>query len=336
MPKVSVIIVNHNGERLIARCMRSLERQTYRDFEIIVVDNASTDSSLIEIKNFMRHSSIGFSIILIPFKENTGFTGGNVIGLKHARGKYIALLNNDAEAEPGWLKELVMAMDTHSDVGICASKLVVYGATLIDSAGDGYATSLKAYKRGEGWNSRDFDRQEYVFGACGGAALYRRRMLDEIGFLDEDFFLIHEDTDLNLRAQLAGWKVLYIPSAIVHHKVRSSIGYMSETAVYFTVRNSELVRIKNIPIGVFLRCLPSFVAGFLTEILYFVVKHKRVNAYLRAKRDVLKLLPRMLEKRKAIMKLRKTDNEYLLSLLTPVWQRDFLFNKCKKLIEKNH
>src|SRR5208337_3264167 len=103
-----------------------------------------------------------------------------------------------------------------------------------------------------------FNREEYIFGACAGAALYRRSMLDEIGFLDDDFFLIHEDTDLNWRAQLSGWRTLYVPSALVYHKVRSTIGPMSDISVYYTLRNSELVRIKNIPCPLFLLCLPSF------------------------------------------------------------------------------
>ena len=191
---------------------------------------------------------------------------------------------------------------------------------------------LKGFKNGEGEQSIKFNKQRFVFGACAGAALYRREMLEQIGFLDEDFFLIHEDTDLNFRAQLAGWKVLYVPTAVVHHKVRSSIGVMSDTAVYYSLRNSELVRIKNVSFGVFLRCFPEFILGVISEFLYFAVKHKRFRLYIKAKRDALKMLPRMWEKRKIIMKTKKVTDRYLLSLMTPIWQKDFFKAKLGKFL----
>jgi GT2 family glycosyltransferase len=157
-------------------------------------------------------------------------------------------------------------------------------------------------------------------------------MLDEIGFLDEDFFLIHEDTDLNWRAQLAGWKVLYVPSAVVYHKVRSTIGRMSDLAVYYTVRNSEFVRIKDMPGRVFFRCLPSFLAGMLTEFVLFGIRHRRPGLYFKAKSDALRLLPRMLKKRNDIMRKRKVSDAYMCSLMTSVWERKFLRAKLERLL----
>jgi GT2 family glycosyltransferase len=176
------------------------------------------------------------------------------------------------------------------------------------------------------------DQELFVFGACAGAALYRRKMLDAIGFFDEDFFLIHEDTDLNLRAQLAGWKVLYVPSAVVYHKVRSSIGRMSDTAVYYTLRNSEFVRIKNMPCGVFLRCLPAFILGMITEFIYFSIKHRKFLIYCRAKRDALAMLPVMLKKRKAIMHGKAVPDNYLINIMSSAFARDFFKAKLRKLI----
>jgi hypothetical protein len=332
MPKVSVIILNYNGKGLIVNCLHSLGRQRFRDFEVIVVDNGSSDGSILEINEFLKNSRIISNTKLILLDKNLGFTGGNIEGLKYCSGKYIVLLNNDTVVDENWLFELVRAVEAQPDIGICASKLITYGTNVIDSAGDGYAASLKGFKRGEGEDSKRFSQQEYVFGACGGAVLYRREMLDEIGFLDEDFFLIHEDTDLNFRAQLAGWKVLYVPAAVVYHKVRSSIGHMSDKAIYYTLRNSELVRIKNIPISLFLNCMPVFILGIVSEFLYFAIKHRRLGLYFKAKIDALKMLPRMLKKRKAIMKNKKVSNAYLISIMTPLWQRDFLKNKVKKFI----
>ena len=329
---VSVIVINYNGKGIIGTCLEALTKQSYKEFEIIIVDNRSWDGSLNEIHRFLEENSSGKPMKVIAIKSNIGFAGGNLEGLKHARGEYVALLNPDALADRDWLEELVRAMDLHSEVGICASKIIVQGSNVIDSAGDGYASSLKGFKRGEGENADRFNQGGYVFGACAGAALYRKGMMEEIGFLDKDFFLIHEDTDLNYRAQLAGWKVLYVPSAIVYHKVRSIIGHRSDIAVYYTLRNSEFVRIKNVPPGVFLKCLPDLIIGAVTEFLYFGLKHRKFFLFFKAKMDALKMLPRMRGKRIAIMEKKKADTKYLLSLMTPVWNMDFLKIKIKKFL----
>jgi GT2 family glycosyltransferase len=332
MPKVTLIVVNYNGRNFIKDCLNSLERQTFRDFEMILVDNASSDGSLVEIKRVVEASSLVSCAKVISLHNNAGFAGGNLEGLKQAGGSYIALLNNDAEPNREWLGELVKAMDIDPKVGICASKIIVHASDVIDSAGDGFSFLLRGFKRREGETAFLYERKEYVFGACAGAALYRRKMIDEIGFLDEDFFLIHEDTDLNLRAQLHGWKVMYVPTAIVCHKVRSSIGPMSDIAIYYTLRNSELVRFKNVPFGVFIRCFPEFLIGVLTEFIYFAIKHRRLGLYLEAKLDAFRMLPKKLKKREGILKNRKVTNRYLLDIMTSVWQKDFLVTKIRKVL----
>jgi GT2 family glycosyltransferase len=332
MARVSIIVINYNGEGLITNCLEALEKQSFKEFEIVIVDNGSLDDSLYEIKRFLKESSISSFVKLIPLNKNQGFAGGNSEGFKHACGEYIALLNNDAEPNAKWLQELVMAMDGDPKVGICASKLIVYGSDIIDSAGDGFSTSLKGFKRGEGENICFYNGKVYIFGACAGAALYRRKMFDEIGFLDDDFFLIHEDTDLNFRAQLYGWKVVYVPTAIVYHKVRSSIGEMSPMAVYYTLRNSEFVRIKNIPLSLFLRCLPVFILGTVSEFLYFSLRRKHPILYFKAKIDAIRMLPVMLKKRRVNLKGAKVDSKDLRKMMTPVFERSFLRNKLKKFI----
>lgn len=313
---VSVIIITFNNKDVLAETIDSLLKQTYPNFEIIVVDNNSTDGTSDLIKN--KFPDVSY----IKSDINLGFAGGNNLGLKQANGEYIALLNNDAVAQPEWLAALVEAMNKHDDVGVCASKMIAFGTKELDSAGDGYSTSLKGFKRGEGEDKGRYDTQEYVFGACAGAALYRRKMLDEIGFFDADFFLIHEDTDLNFRAQLSGWKVLYVPSAVVHHKVRSSIGHMSDIAVYYTVRNSDLVRIKNVPLPLFFRCLPEFIFGAVADFLSVAVKRRKLKQYLRAKADVVRSLGKTLSKRRDIMaEIRKVDDRYLLDIMSAIWSK---------------
>jgi GT2 family glycosyltransferase len=266
--------------------------------------------------------------------ENTGFAKANEEGLKASQGEYIMLVNNDVVIDKDCVRNLLQAMETYPEVGICASKMIVHGQDNIDSAGDGFTTSLKGYKRGEGLLSSAYNEEGYIFGACAGAALYRKKMIDEIGFLDEAFFLIHEDSDFNFRAQLAGWKVYYIPSAIAFHKVRSTIGTMSDMEVYHTLRNIEFVRFKNIPSGLLIRCLPGCIVGSLTEFIYYSLKHGRPGLYLKAKRDAIRNLAPMLEKRKEIMKLKKVENRYLHSVLTPLLSKELFFRKLKKFFYK--
>jgi GT2 family glycosyltransferase len=331
MPKVSVIIVNHNGQGLITPCLHAITRQSFRDFEIIVVDNGSTDGSLAEVKKTLEAFPQS-RVRVVPLGKNLGFAGGNLEGLRLASGEYIALLNNDTEADERWLEELVRAVDGHPEVGICASTLLVQGTEVIDSAGIMYATSLKGFNRGEGESRAKYQEEEHVFGACAGAALYRKRMIEEVGFLDVDFFLIHEDVDLSFRAQLAGWKVLYTPAAIVYHKVRSSIGRMSDLAVYYTLRNVEFVRIKNVPTMLLLRCLPQMLTGAVVEFAYFAVKHRHLWIYLKAKLDVLMEVSEMFRKRRVIMRTRKVSLQYLAGLLSPLLEKDFLQTKFRKFL----
>jgi hypothetical protein len=225
-------------------------------------------------------------------------------------------------------------MGKDTSIGICATKMLVYGKDIIDSAGDGFSSNLKGFKRGEGRPSAEYDKAEYVFGACAGAALYRKEMLDEIGFMDEDFFLIFEDTDLNLRAQLAGWKVRYVPGAVVHHKVRSTIGNMSDTAIFYSLRNSELVRVKNIPFVLFAACLPSYITGTFLEFLYFGIRHRKAALFCRAKLDAVRMVPKMLKKRKKILGMRRVNVKYLYGIIATVFNREFFYSKTTKFIKR--
>jgi GT2 family glycosyltransferase len=329
---VTIIVVNYNGERLIRNCLQAIVNQSYHDFEVVVVDNGSSDDSLLVIDDFLRETNGSYPIRVVPLRKNIGFSGGNKEGLKYASREFIALLNNDTEPDRNWLHELMTAMVADKTLGVCASKLISASSRTIDSAGDGYSTALRGFKRGEGEPAEKLGRKEYVFGACAGAALYRGAMFEEIGFFDDDFFLIHEDTDLNVRAKLAGWRTLFVPTAIVYHKVTSSIGYMSDMQVYYTLRNSELVRMKNIPFPVFLTCLPAFLLGLFSEFLFFAIKHGRVSLFFKSKRDAIRLMPKMMEKRRGIIARKRISNKALLHEMTPVWEKGFLKAKLRKLL----
>lgn len=327
---VSVIIVTYNASATIEDCLMSLCNQAYQDIDLIIVDNNSSDSTLQIVNRVIQR--LLFPVRVINSTTNLGFAGGNNLGFFYARNEYIALLNPDAFAHRDWLMHLVHSMDTHYEVGICASKLLVEGTSSIDSAGDIFSKALKSFKRGEGEPSERYDTEEYVFGACAGALLLRKKVLDDIGYFDEDLFLIGEDTDLCFRSQLAGWKTLYIPHAVVYHRVSSTIRRMSELQVYYSLRNSELVRVKNVPLAVFFRCLPEYVFLSFAEFLYFAVKHRRFSVYCRAKSDALRYFPKMLRKRRIIQSRRKVSSGYVLAIASPVLQSNFLKSKIAKFL----
>ncbi len=310
-------------------CLKALEAQRFKDFELLIVNNGSLDNSLYEIEQFLKESCLSSHTKLVKVDENVGFAGGNLQGLKHANGEYIALLNNDTEPEEDWLGDLILAMDADPLVGICASKIIVHGTDILDSAGTMFSFFSRGFNRGEGEKAAlaKYNKREYVFGACAGAALYRKKMIKQIGFLDNDFFLIHEDVDLSLRAQINGWKVLYVPTACVYHKVRSSIGKMSPMAVYYTLRNSEFVRIKNFSLSSLLRNLPCFILWGILEFLYFAVKHGHYKLYFKAKFDAMSMVPIMLKKRRTNIKKKRIDTVYQSGR-----EVGFLKNKFKKLV----
>lgn len=330
MLKASILIVNYNGEGLIESCLDSLEKQTFDNFEIIIVDNKSSDNSLNQIKQYLGISSIAPRIKVIPLTTNIGFAGGNNEALKYANGEYIFLINPDTEASVDWLGKLLSAMDSHPQVGMCASKLLVYGQDIIDSAGDGCSTAGVGFKRGEGQTDTAYRELEYVFGACGGAVLYRKKMLEEIGFFDDDFFIINEDSDLNFRAQLAGWKCLYVPEAVVYHKVSSIIGKMSEAMVYYSVRNSLYVYMKNMPWKLIIRYLHHKILQEAGSFLFFL-RHGKIRPCLRAYLDFLKKLPILVKKRRKINKQRKVTDIYLMEMMTPLLSRKFFKKQMTKL-----
>ena len=206
--KVSIIVVNWNGEGFLNDCLSALSDQTYANYEIILVDNGSSDNSVCLTREKFPQVKIA------ALRENKGFTGGNAAGLEVAQGPYIALVNNDARPDKTWLENLLQPMLRDRSIGICASKLIFENSLILNSAGDGITTAAVGFNRGLGKDPALFNGADLVFSACGAAVLYRRRMLAEIGFLDDNFFLYDEDTDLSFRAQLAGWKCVYVPNAI--------------------------------------------------------------------------------------------------------------------------
>jgi len=331
MARVSILIVTYNSASTITTVLQSLKKQSYRDFEVILIDNASTDLTTGLVDSFKAIST--YPIKTVYLKDNRGFAGGNNIALEYAGGEYIALLNPDARASKDWLRELTHNLDRDSIAGICTSRVLTWDGKSVDSAGDVLLSTLRCFKR-ESESSDTYKEREYVFSACAAAALYRREMLDKIGFFDEDFFIQCEDTDLSMRAQVAGWKILYLPSAVVYHKVGHSIGRASATGVYYSQRNMEFLRIKYMPLSLLIKSAPQMLFGFTADMLYFSIRQRKARAFFRAKLDAVKMARGMLKKRSYIKKeLTRVDKTYIGSLVTPLFMNSGLIKmKLKKLM----
>lgn len=316
-PLVSVIVLNWNGMQFIEACLGSVLRQTYPNFELIVVDNASTDGSLELIQQQFPE------VTLLPSATNTGFGGGNNLGIALSKGAYIAVLNNDAEVDPGWLQEMVTAAESDPQVGMCAPKILsMADRRTIDSVG-GLLIYADGIGRGRGRLEPDngqYDRLPDILVPSGCSALYRRTMLDAVGLFDEEFFAYCEDTDLGLRCRLAGWKAISVPTAVVYHHYSGSAGKYSSTKAFLVERNRIWVMVKNYPVRWMLRSLPSTLWRYVYQVYSVLAGKGSAGSFegtkfelfmilLRAYAAALRGLPRMLAKRRAIQATRRVSDE---------------------------
>lgn len=245
--KTSVIILNWNKKEMLKECLKSLEKQTFKDFEVIVVDNGSTDGSVELIKeefsNFVK---------LIENKQNLGFAKGNNMGIEMARGKYIMTLNNDTRLARDCIERLVESADaSRGDIGMWAPKILsIEPPHLVDSVG-GLLISMDGIGKGRGRLEVDggnYDSIKEILLPSGCAALYRKDMFRDIGLFDDDFFAYCEDTDVGLRARLMGWKAISVPQAVVYHAYSATGEKYSPFKAFLVERNHLWVAIKNFPL----------------------------------------------------------------------------------------
>ena len=244
-----MVIPNWNGLAHLPECLAALEKQTVRDFEVVLVDNASTDAGLEWVQ--AHHADVHIHRLT----SNRGFAAAVNRGIAAARGEYVALLNNDAVPEPRWLEALVSALERRPDYSSAASLLLFYADPgRVNAAGDIYdVLRLVGRNRGFGRPAHGYREFRRVLGACAGAALYRRTLFAEVGLFDEDFFLMSEDTDFNLRCLIAGKRCLYVPEARVRHKFRASIDTESEWPTKrLAFRNEAMVAAKDLPAPILL------------------------------------------------------------------------------------
>ena len=231
-----------------------------------------------------------------------------------------------------WLKELYKAMTKHSHVGAYASCIVnYYSRDILDTAGDGFDLCGVGYKVGEGMPVTEFQKKRYVFGTCAGAVLYRRSMIDDIGFFDERFFAVGEDLDLSFRAILAGYKCLYVPDAVVYHKVNRTVGRNSDFLLYHSRRNVEYTFFKNMPFPLIIATLPlHIIYNFLTfaQALF----QKRFTVFIKAKKDFIKNFKEIYRLRKEIQEKRKISLKELFFCFSNHYLCYKVFLNLKKFI----
>lgn len=243
-------------------------QQTFKDFEIVVVDNASKDGSLKFIKKNYPNAK------LVSLNKNYGFSKAVNEGIKTSYSDYIVLLNNDTEVERNWLKNLVYCIESDKGIFSCCSKMIRYHEKeKIDDAGDEYTILGWAFKRGDGANVKKYSKNKSVFSSCAGAAIYRRKIFDEIGFFDENFFAYLEDVDISYRAKIYGYKNIYCSDACVYHIGSATSGSRhNEFKVKMAARNNIYLLLKNMPLIQLIVNSPFILLGILIKYLYFCRK----------------------------------------------------------------
>jgi GT2 family glycosyltransferase len=310
--RASVIIPNWNGLRLLRPCLDALAQQTCRDVEVLVVDNASTDGSVEVVRR-----EYGW-VRLLAETRNHGYAVGCNLGMAAARSNVLVLLNNDTVVEPDWLAELLAALDRHPEAGAAASRIMIHSQPgILHSAGDVYGRDGVPDSRGV-WQpyGPPYDVEALIFGGCGAAVAYRREMIDQIGPLEGRFFMWCEDVDLAWRAQLAGWRCVYAPRAVVHHHLSATGG--GALASYYVGRNTIWVIARDYPWSLLRRHWRA-VAAAQWRVFGDALRAWRgdaARARLRGQLVGLLTWPRWLPARRAIQRARCVDDSYLESILS--------------------
>ncbi len=313
-PLISVAVPTLTAGEALSECLLSLERQTFQRFEVVVVDNSGTDKVTIPPELAARGR-----FTVIRNKRNVGFGAAVNQVIQQSKARYLATLNDDAVADPGWLKALADAAESNLKVGMFAPCVMLSGTGTLDSAGMLLAIDGSSKQRGHTKSPDEFAKLPKIFFPSGSAALYRRSMLEQIGLFDETYFLYCEDTDLGLRARWAGWDCLYVPKAIVEHLYSHTAGGASPMKAYYVERNRLYTAVKNFPPRMLLRVPFASVARYFWHLISLVGGVGKTGEYresghdtwllpflvFRAHAAALFRLPRLWQERKKIAASRK-------------------------------
>jgi GT2 family glycosyltransferase len=302
LPLVSIVVVSWNSAALLPKCLDSLARQTFPDFEVILIDNGSSDGGIDGLEQ--KYPQLALQVERLA--ANQGFAKANNLGARKARGRWLALLNTDAFPEPDWLEKILEAAGRFPEFSFFSSQQIQLNQPdLLDGAGDEYHVSGLAWRRFYNYKAQKYGlREEEVFGACGAAAVFSRQDFIRAGGFDEDFFSYFEDVDLGFRLRLAGGRCLYVPQAVVHHVGSASTGKTSPFAIYHGHRNMVWTFFKNMPGLLFWVYLPLHILLNLVFVVSFLLKGRGL-AILHAKWDAVLGLPAILRKRRQIQRHRK-------------------------------
>lgn len=315
MNKLAIVVLNWNGADLMPRCLDSLMEQTYKNFQIIVVDNQSKDNSKEILTTYQK--KLEDKLHIIYNDRNSGFAGGVNIGIRYALENGfdgIALFNNDATPDKNWLSNLARTLDEKEDVGIVTSLILHEDGKTIDSTGDWYTKwglSSPLY-RDEGVEKTP--ESDYVFAASGGASLYRASIFKDIGLFDETFFAYYEDIDLSFRTQLAGYKVYYEKSAVVYHEQGGTSKKIPGFGVYVTFKNLPILFTKNVPRKLLLKIGSRFFVAYWL-IFFNTIPHGTVLYALKGWLASLYYTPHAILERMKIQKNKRVSAEYIDSII---------------------
>ena len=266
--EVSVVIPNFNGIAFLDSVLASLEGQTLNNFEVILVDNGSTDGSC----SFVTANYPW--VHLIELSENFGFCGAVNAGIRAAKAPYVLLLNNDTEVKEDFVEEMLAAIRRHKNAFSCGARMVQYhDRDKLDDVGNYYCALGWSFARGRGKDIHAYETEDRIFSACAGAAIYRKKILEKIGYFDEEHFAYLEDTDIGYRARIYGYENWYAPKAIVYHVGSGTSGSRyNQFKTRYSSRNNIYLIYKNMPLLQIILNLPFLVAGFLVKFLFYAVK----------------------------------------------------------------
>ncbi len=314
MIKVSIIIPNWNGKYLLKNCLESLKNQSFKNPEIILVDNGSVDGSCEYVKSKFP------KVKVLELNKNYGFAKAVNIGIKAAKGEYVILLNNDTEADKNYLKFLVETAEKHPEAGFVAAKMLnFYKRNIIDSAGDAVDVVGHSYNIGLGKVDKpQFNKEGYVFLATAGGSLFKKEMFDKVGYFDEDYFTYMEDVDLCLRAQIMGFKGWYEPKAVLYHIRKETSSKITAMSEYWHFRNMTQNIIKDYPTKLLLKDF-NWLKIILVNIhtFWYMIKQGLAWQAFCAEGYILFNLPKLLKKRTKIQKSKVVSDDYFISNILP-------------------
>jgi len=268
MLEATVIIPNYNGEKFIRPCLNSLRNQSFKDFEVLVVDDGSKDMSIQIVKE--EYGEVKYIIS----DTNKGFCASVNLGIKNSNAPFVILLNNDTVADEKFVHEIIKAAKSRKDMFSCQAKMIqAHNKDLIDDAGNLYSALGWAYARGKDTYINNFNKPDRIFASCGGAAIYKREIFDEIGLFDEKHFAYLEDIDIGYRAKIFGYENYFEPKAIIYHVGSGTSGSRyNEFKITYSSRNNIYLIYKNMPLAqIILNFIPLFI-GFAIKTIFFYKK----------------------------------------------------------------